>query len=359
MPSCAGSGLSSPICLRMTSISSLPALGPEAKNTAGSPGSTRISRKVKTSTPNSAGREDRKRPPARLSVAPIMLTVFVDALMRWLLAAQIAIVDLARELVDIAVEAWRHHRVLRRLPQWNLEHLIEVDGVELPALLLILRLVRLEARGLRDLLDLGIVGRGVIPALIAGVEVAIEVIWRRQPGDDALGEERQLLLVDRGRHLRVRQLLDVDLDADLFQGFLDQRRHRLGRGGLADVEGEGGGETFRHAGFLEVRPGLLDIELDRLRNGIAAARRLAVGPGRAEQRRAAAEQRGLEHVVIGQRIGDRPAHIDVVEGRDLVVHRYEGHRVILRRGDHLELALGLKRLDIARLQIDHEISVAT
>ena len=65
-----GTGLSSPICLRMTSISSLPAFGPEAKNTAGSPGSTRISRKVKTSTPNSAGREDMKRLPARTIVAP-------------------------------------------------------------------------------------------------------------------------------------------------------------------------------------------------------------------------------------------------------------------------------------------------
>src|SRR5262245_5578247 len=131
----------------MTSISSLPALGPDAKNTAGSPGSTRIRRKVKTSTPNKAGREDRKRPQARLNVAPIMPRVFptvlVDALMRVskLLAAQIAIIDLAGELIDIAVEAWRHHRVLRRLPQWNLEHLVEVDGVELPALLLILRLV--------------------------------------------------------------------------------------------------------------------------------------------------------------------------------------------------------------------------
>src|ERR1700761_2944153 len=66
-------GLSRPICLRITSISSLPALGPEAKNTAGSPGSTRISRNVKTSTPNSAGSEDRKRCPARIKVAPIVV----------------------------------------------------------------------------------------------------------------------------------------------------------------------------------------------------------------------------------------------------------------------------------------------
>ncbi len=45
----------------MVSISSMPELGPEAKNTAGSPGSTRINRKVKTSTPKNAGNEDRKR----------------------------------------------------------------------------------------------------------------------------------------------------------------------------------------------------------------------------------------------------------------------------------------------------------
>src|SRR5262249_34196802 len=155
---------SSPSCLRITSISSLPALGPEAKNTAGSPGSTRIRRKVKTSTPNSAGSEDTNRLAARIRVPPIAPMVLASA--PPVLAAQIAIIDLTGELVDIAVETGRHHRVLRRLPQRNLEHLVEVDGVELPALLLVFRLVRLEARGLRDLLDLGIVGRGVIPALI-------------------------------------------------------------------------------------------------------------------------------------------------------------------------------------------------
>jgi hypothetical protein len=64
----------------MTSISSLPAFGPEAKNTAGSPGSTRIKRKVKTSTPKSAGSDDRKRLPARITVAPsaaITLTCYL------------------------------------------------------------------------------------------------------------------------------------------------------------------------------------------------------------------------------------------------------------------------------------------
>ena len=111
-------------------------------------------------------------------------------------------------------------------------------------------------------------------------------------------------------------------------------------------------------GRLQIVLGLVEVELHRLRDRIGAARRLAVGPGRAEQRRAAAEQSRLEHVVIGQRIGDGAAHIDVVERRDLVVHRNEGDGIVLRRRDHLELALGLERLHVARLQVDDEIGVA-
>src|SRR3954471_23438008 len=173
MPSWAGSGLSSPICLRMTSISSLPALGPEAKNTAGSPGSTRINRKVKTKTPNSAGSDEMNRRAARIRVAPVVPMASADLC---LFAAEVTIVHLTGELIDVTVDARLHHRVLRGLPDRNLEHLIEVDGIELLALGLILRLVGLEARGLRDLLDLLVVGRRVVPALIAGVEVAIEIV---------------------------------------------------------------------------------------------------------------------------------------------------------------------------------------
>src|SRR5579863_3466117 len=97
-------GLSSPICLRMTSISSLPALGPEAKNTAGSPGRTRIRRKVKTSTPNSAGSEDNSRLAARMIVAP---RPFMTA--KKLLAAEVAIIDLAVELIGVTFDRLRHH----------------------------------------------------------------------------------------------------------------------------------------------------------------------------------------------------------------------------------------------------------
>ena len=83
----------------MTSISSLPALGPEAKNTAGSPGSTRISRNVKTSTPNSAGSEDMKRLPALITVATKLFMTAGGSL-----AAKVAVIDLAVELVGVTVD---------------------------------------------------------------------------------------------------------------------------------------------------------------------------------------------------------------------------------------------------------------
>ena len=56
-----------------------------------------------------------------------------------------------------------------------------------------------------------------------------------------------------------------------------------------------------------------------------------------------------------QRKGDRAAYVDVVERRHLVIHRNESDGVVLRRRDHLQLAFGLQRLDIAGLQIDDEI----
>src|ERR1019366_9231433 len=125
----------------MTSISSLPALGPEAKNTAGSPGSTRISRNVKTSTPNRAGKEDMKRLPARIIVATKLFMTAGGSL-----AAEVAIIDLAVKLVSIALDRGCHHGVLARLPERNLRHLGEVNRVEFQPVFVVLGLVRLEAR---------------------------------------------------------------------------------------------------------------------------------------------------------------------------------------------------------------------
>src|SRR6266702_825941 len=183
--SCSGTDLLSPICLRICSISSLPALGPEAKNTAGSPGRTRINRKVNTSTPNNAGSDDRSRLPARIIVAPRPVITFqYPSRLRFSLAADVAIVDLPVELVGVAFDRRGHDRVLVGLPQRDLRHLAEMDRVELAAVLLVLGLVRLEASFLRDRGQLGIVDRAVVPALIAGVEVTVEIIRRGQPGDD-------------------------------------------------------------------------------------------------------------------------------------------------------------------------------
>ena len=67
--SCTGIGRSSPILCRTSSISALPALGPDAKNTAGSPGSTRISTNVTITTPSSAGTEATNRRPTRRAIA--------------------------------------------------------------------------------------------------------------------------------------------------------------------------------------------------------------------------------------------------------------------------------------------------
>src|SRR5580692_5159190 len=240
----------------MTSISSLPPFGPEAKNTAGSPGNTRISRNVKTSTPNSAGREDMKRLPARIIVATKLFMTAGGSL-----AAEVAIIDLTVKLVSVALDRGCHHGVLTRLPERNLRHLGEMDRVEFQAVLVVLGLVRLEARLLGGCRQFGIIDAAVIPALIAGIEIAVEIIGRGQPGDDAFGEERQLLLVDLRRHLRIRQFLYIDLDADLGERFLDQRRHRLGRRGLTDVEAKRRREAIRHAGGLQKFFCLVEIEL--------------------------------------------------------------------------------------------------
>src|ERR1700730_14365219 len=131
----------------MTAISSLPALGPEAKNTAGSPGSTRINRKVKISTPNSAGKDDAKRHAARFAVVTMLVMTGCAARS---LAAEVAVGDLAVELVGIALDRGGHHGILTRLPERDLRHQIEVDGVELPAVGFIFCLVGLETRLLRD-----------------------------------------------------------------------------------------------------------------------------------------------------------------------------------------------------------------
>src|SRR5580692_13179698 len=147
----------------MTSISSLPPFGPEAKNTAGSPGNTRISRNVKTSTPNRAGREDMKRLPARIIVATKLFMTAGGSL-----AAEVAIVDLAVKLVGVAIERGRHHGVLARLPERNLWHLGEMNRVEFHAVFGVLGLVRLETRFLGDRHQLCIVDAAIIPALIAG-----------------------------------------------------------------------------------------------------------------------------------------------------------------------------------------------
>jgi hypothetical protein len=72
--SCIGTGLSRPIVWRTSSISALPALGPEAKNTAGSPGSTRIRMKVTITTPSSAGMDDSRRWPTRRPMAARIFT---------------------------------------------------------------------------------------------------------------------------------------------------------------------------------------------------------------------------------------------------------------------------------------------
>ena len=64
-----GRGLSRPMERRRSSISAWPALGPEAKETAGSPGRTRMRMKVTMTTPRRAGSEARRRAPTRLAMA--------------------------------------------------------------------------------------------------------------------------------------------------------------------------------------------------------------------------------------------------------------------------------------------------
>src|SRR5206468_8301741 len=135
--------------------------GPEAKNTAGSPGSTRIRRKVKTSTPNSAGSEDRNRLPARTTVAP-KATIMPPLLG----AIEIAIIDLAVELIGVTLDCRRHHRVLARLPEHDLRHFREMNRVEFLAIFLVFDRIGLKTGLLRDRHQFGIVDRRTVPALV-------------------------------------------------------------------------------------------------------------------------------------------------------------------------------------------------
>src|SRR5258708_11302082 len=130
---------------RSSSISSRPALGPEAKNTAGSPGSTRISVKVTTTTPSSAGidassrRPTRRRTPASNPLDP----------------TKIAEIRLPIELVGVSVHRLGHHGVMVGLPQHDQRRLRGEDLDHLLAAVVVLRLVGLVARVEGQFLHLG------------------------------------------------------------------------------------------------------------------------------------------------------------------------------------------------------------
>src|SRR5437016_5410672 len=76
-----------------------------------------------------------------------------------LFAIEIAIIDLAVELVGVAFDRGRHHGVLAGLPEWYLRYLAEMDGVELDAVLLILGRIGFETGFLRNLHQFRIVDR--------------------------------------------------------------------------------------------------------------------------------------------------------------------------------------------------------
>ena len=103
--------------------------------------------------------------------------------------------------------------------------------------------------------------------------------------------------------------------------------------------------------------GLGQISFQRLGDWETPTRR-TLGPRAVIKRRTTAEQRRLEHILIGQGESNRAPHVNVVEGRHLVVERNESNRIVLRGGNHLELALAFQRRGIARLQVDDNIRIA-
>ena len=114
---------------------------------------------------------------------------------------------------------------------------------------------------------------------------------------------------------------------------------------------------FGHAGLRQQRLAFSGSVFSGHRLREFAVRRRG-GPVRAVQAAPAAEQRGLEHVLIRQRGGDRLAHLHIVERRHLRVHRDVREAVGLRHRNDLGLGRLLHRRDVAGGEIDRQIGVA-
>src|SRR5471032_1088017 len=153
--SCTGIGLSSPMVRRISSISALPALGPDAKKTAGSPGNTRINTNVTTITPNSAGIDATRRRPTRRRIPANNV----------LHPREVAEVGLAIELVSVAVHRLGHHGVVVRLPEHDQRRVGRENLDHLLAAFVVLRLVCLVAGIERQLFHRHVLPSREIPAL--------------------------------------------------------------------------------------------------------------------------------------------------------------------------------------------------
>src|SRR5258706_9455965 len=143
---------------RSSSISAWPALGPDAKKVAGSPGNTRISVKVTITTPSSAGIDARSRRPTRRAIPAS----------KSLHPLQITEVGLPVELIGVSIHRLGHHGVVVRLPEHDQGRLGGEDLDHLLAIVVVFRLVGLVARVEGQLLHLGALEGGEVPALLAG-----------------------------------------------------------------------------------------------------------------------------------------------------------------------------------------------
>ena len=202
----------------------------------------------------------------------------------------------------------RVERNARQFGHHDIDHLREAFFVDCR--------IASEAGGVDDLVERRIdvvagVEQGIVLPVIGPVEEIVRVI---EPAIE-LGDDHGHRLA---RHLREpvrpRHLLKREVDADLLQRLLDQNGGRLAHRRLAEVVGERRLESIGKAGLGQELLGLREIlavpdghRPDAFGIGLV---RIA-----AEHRLGAIVKRGIDDLLVGNRVGDRLAHLRVVEGR--------------------------------------------
>src|SRR5438105_6538360 len=231
---CSGRLRSRPSLTRISWIACCVAAGP-AKNAAGSPGNARFRRKVTTITPTSPGTATMRRRPTSVST---------------LLFFELPIVELAVEPVLIALDRLLHRHVEQRLVDRHARHVGQREPREPADVVRVSLRVGVEARGVDELVHLGVlVGRRVEDGVLSVEVPEEEVLGIVEPAAERVDEERHLLLEEHAPPVRAGDLVDGRPDPDLRQRFLQQHGHRLVGRREALIERQRGLEAVRMPGL--------------------------------------------------------------------------------------------------------------